>query len=195
MLESPTGVQAAEVGHLRIAIVEDDADMANLFADIFGQQGTVARVSGITSLTALAESAPDVIVLGLNCSGGLPPWQLVELIRQHRTLHAVPIVVTMLDVAAAMREGQLSTHRGVHAVEMPCDVELLQGIVGRVQPCSEPTATRSVAMRAMPGLGRLPDVCPHGYPMASVESCRVCCPVGAELTMARHEERTPQATR
>jgi CheY-like chemotaxis protein len=177
-----------------ISIVEDDADMAALFEDLLAELGTVSHVGGITSLTALADTAPDVIVLGLNCSGGLPPWQLVELIRQHRALHTVPVVVTTLDVAAAMRDGHLSAHRGVHAVEMPCDVDLLQGVIARIEPCSEPAVTRSL-LRATPAEGRLPDVCPHGYATSSVESCRICRPAGTEFVTASFGNASPYADR
>lgn len=179
----------------RIAIVEEDSEMASLFHDLLAEHGAIAHVRGITSLTALAETAPDVIVIGLNCSGGLPPWQLVELIRQHRSLHAVPIVVTTLDVAAAMREGHLSAYRDLHAVEMPCDVELLQTVVARIEPSSEPAATHVVALRGVASHGRLPDVCPHGYALASVDSCRVCRAVGTELALANLQERAPYADR
>lgn len=178
----------------RIAIVEDDVEMAALLGDLLEEQGSVTQVSGIISLTALAEASPDVIVLGLNCSGGLPPWELVELIRQHRTLHAVPIVVTTLDVAAAMRVGYLSTYQGIHAVEVPCEVELLQGVVARIQPCSEPASTESVPLSRR-AAGRLPDICPHGYSTAVMESCRVCRAVGTEFALASIGERSPYIER
>ncbi len=194
-LQVSAAIGAARADSRHISIVEDDADMAALFEDLLGEFGTVSHVRGITSLTALADTAPDVIVLGLNCSGGLPPWQLVELIRQHRALHTVPVVVTTLDVAAAMRDGHLSTHRGVHAVEMPCDVDLFQGVIARIEPCSEPAVTRSVALRVAPAEARLPDVCPHGYASASVESCRVCRPVGSEFAAASVRQPSPYADR
>jgi CheY-like chemotaxis protein len=180
-------------GVRRIAIVEDDAEMASLFEDLLDGLGSIAHVRGITSLTALAESAPDVILLGLNCSGGLPPWQLVELIRQHRTLHSVPVVVTMLDVATAMRDGHLSAYREVHAVEMPCDVELLRGVIARIEPSE--LAAHNGGPRSLSAAARLPDVCPHGYPAASVESCRVCRTVGTELALASLRERMPHVER
>ena len=118
----------------------------------------------------------------------------MELIRQHRLLHAVPIVVTVLDVAAAMREGRLSTYRGVHAVELPCEVELLQGVIGRVQPCSGTTITPAAALRDIP-TGRLPDLCPHGYAPTSLKSCRVCRAAGTEFAMASLGDSAPYADR
>ena len=113
----------------RVTILEAQAPMLDVFRDVIGEDGSVTTVPGFTSMAALAETWPDAIVLGLDCGANLSSWELVSLIRRHRTLSGVPIIVCTLDVAGAMRNGDLSRHGGVHTVQMPCDVELMQSVV------------------------------------------------------------------
>lgn len=161
---------------LRITVVDDDETMLALFRDVLTEQGSISGVSTMTSMTAVAESRPDVVILGTGAGGQVSTWALLELIRQHRSLHAVPVIVCTLDVGADMRAGRLSAHPRVHALELPFAVELVRRLV------SDAASAGAVAMAApvsadvdtVRSMGRLPDVCAHGFVSDWVETCSLC---------------------
>lgn len=154
-----------------MTVVERDFKMAALFRDLLADEATVTVLPGMHSVNRLADTAPDAIVLGLGAAEDLGTWDLVALIHKHRVLHDTPIILCTLDVAADMRDGRLAAHRGVQALEMPCDVELIQSIVRATRPTRPTRTTRPVT-----GSNRLPDVCAHGFMTEWTDECRACTP-------------------
>jgi CheY-like chemotaxis protein len=160
-----------QTSRLRVTVVEPDLRMASLFRDLLADEASVTVLTGLASINRLADTAPDAIVLGLGAGGEFGTWDLVALIQKHRVLHDTPIILCTLDVAAEMRDGRLAAHRGVQALEMPCDVELIQSIVRATRPTRPTRVTRPVS-----GANRLPDVCSHGFMTEWTDECRACTP-------------------
>jgi hypothetical protein len=168
-----TRVAARRTLGLRVAAVDTDESVLALFGALLADEECVATLCGMASLTELADTRPDVIILGLGAGAPLAPWPMLDLIRAHRSLRLVPVIVCTLDVARDMRAGRLSTHEGVHALQMPFEAELLTASISRV---------RELARRrldVLPGgvlarAGRLSDICPHGFVTEWVETCSLC---------------------
>jgi hypothetical protein len=154
-----------------VTVVERDLRMAALFRDLLADEASVTVLTNLDSVNRLADTAPDAIVLGLGAGGDFGTWDLVSLIQKHRVLHDTPIILCTLDVAADMRDGKLAAHRGVQALEMPCDVELIQSIVRATRPTRPAPSTRPMTSR-----NRLPEVCAHGFMTERTDECRACAP-------------------
>lgn len=202
--DTPRDAAAREPGPLRITLVDDDHDLLALLSEVFASQpATVNIVDAFESMTSIADTSPDVILIGLGTRARLAPWQLVGLIRHHRALHDVPVIVCTVDVAADMRGGQLGAYPGVHAVAMPFELDVLEQLVRRVSglhdalpgtdvqvmmpaypdsdggPTSIPDAVADAVAHALADrewleAARPPMLCPHGYVTDWVERCTVC---------------------
>jgi hypothetical protein len=153
----------AQARRLRVTALEDDHDMGAVFAELLAEDAIVSVVQNAESLTPVADTSPDAIVLGLTAARRFGRWELVRLIRQHRTLHDVPIVLTTLNVADELRSGELSRYRDVHVVEVPCDGTSIRDAVRCFRSAQ---STRSA--------NRLPAVCSHGFLTDWVGECMTC---------------------
>ncbi len=77
----------------RILVVEDDASLANLEADILTAQGYVVAIAnnGEIAITALLQSMPDLVVLDLELPGTLTGWDVLQALRTHAR---IPVLLT-----------------------------------------------------------------------------------------------------
>jgi CheY-like chemotaxis protein len=170
---------------LRITVVDDDSTMLAVFGDVLAEHGSVTTLPGLSSVTRLADSRPDLIVLGLRAGTDVAPWALLPLIRQEAHLRRVPVIVCTVDVAADLRAGRLSAYAGVQALEMPFDVEVIQGLVRRMV-ISWPTTAPRPATGFSRGAARLAEICPHGFANDSVGGCGLCLgAAGSGFALAR----------
>lgn len=79
---------------IRVLIIEDDADLAQVLRTLFEQQGidTFHASTGREAIRLSQQLKPDLLVLDLGLPGG-DGFTVVEWLRQHNTLHSVPLVI------------------------------------------------------------------------------------------------------
>ena len=85
-----------------ILVVEDDASLANLEADVLttcGYAVTIAR-SGELAVGAFRESIPDLVVLDLELPGSMTGWDVLQVLRTHSR---VPVLLTSSETAVHKR--------------------------------------------------------------------------------------------
>jgi CheY-like chemotaxis protein len=120
----------------RITVVDDNQEFLGLLRDLFDDRFEVSTVAQVTSVNHVADTTPDVMIVDLHTNGtnsGLTGWQLVELARRHRDLRRVPIIVCTGDLTGLMRHGdELTAHDNVHLLAKPFELEVIEGLVGRL---------------------------------------------------------------
>ncbi len=120
----------------RLAIIHDDAELIEVLRDIFSDAHHVRLIEPASSMTAIADRAPHMLVIGpLSGAGGcLSSWDIVALARSHRELRDVPIVLLSPELDRLMIGGdQLTAFNDVHVVGMPFELDVLVDVVGRVE--------------------------------------------------------------
>ncbi len=96
---NPNQQQVREQGSSqRILVVEDDASLANLEADILAAHGYVVAIAhdGEMAITALQQALPDLVLLDLDLSGTINGWDVLHMLR---TYSATPVLLTSSESA------------------------------------------------------------------------------------------------
>lgn len=86
----------------RILVVEDDASLANLEADVLAACGYAVTTAhtGELAVMALRESIPDLVVLDLELPGNMSGWDVLHVLRTHSR---VPVLLTSSETAVRKR--------------------------------------------------------------------------------------------
>lgn len=81
-------------GH-RVTVLDDSPELLELFGDILRFDGVEASLfSASATLSEIEASAPDVLVMDLRLAPDrLSGMEMIRLIRAHRALSGVPIIV------------------------------------------------------------------------------------------------------
>jgi CheY-like chemotaxis protein len=122
----------------RIAIVDDSPELVELLRGILEDDGfDVVTYSGEGDLvTALAHAAPDAIILDLlfpGDSSALQGWDYLRLIRSHKDLHALPVLVCSGDVTGLRtRQGEIAGDPLLESLEKPFSLEGLESALERL---------------------------------------------------------------
>lgn len=113
-----------------IVVINDSADILNLFADLLGEEGyrvtTDAFTVGIGALhTHIKELDPDLVILDLIIGHEDFGWQLVQLLKMDPTSKQIPLIICT-GMARQVEElsGQLS-NLGVGVVIKPFELTAL----------------------------------------------------------------------
>ncbi len=86
----------------RILVVEDDASLAGLEADVLTACGYAVTIAhtGELAVLALRESIPDLVVLDLELHGGMTGWDVLQVLRTHSR---IPVLLTSSETAVRKR--------------------------------------------------------------------------------------------
>ena len=89
-------------GNARILLVEDDASLAALAAEVLTAQGytVVSVASGEIAIALLRTFVPDLVVLDLELTGALTGLDVLQALRSYAT---IPVLFTTSSVTAARR--------------------------------------------------------------------------------------------
>ena len=124
---------------MRIAIVDDSAEVVDLLRDVLEGNGyEVVPFSGEGSnlVSDLAKARPDAVVLDLLFRGEesqLSGWDYLRLMRSHEALHRVPILVCSADVPALReRRHEMERDPRLVALEKPFSLDQLEQAVSRL---------------------------------------------------------------
>lgn len=85
-----------------ILVVEDDASLADLEADVLTASGYAVTIasSGELAILAFQQAIPDLIVLDLELSGTMTGWDVLHTLRMHSR---VPVLLTSSLTAVGKR--------------------------------------------------------------------------------------------
>ena len=86
----------------RILVVEDDASLANVEADVLAACGYTVTLAGTGELAILAlhESIPDLVVLDLELPGSMTGWDVLQVLRTHSM---IPVLLTSSETSVRRR--------------------------------------------------------------------------------------------
>ena len=86
----------------RILVVEDDASLANVEADVLTACGYAVTLAGTGELAILAfrESIPDLVVLDLELPGSMTGWDVLQVLRTHSM---IPVLLTSSETSVRKR--------------------------------------------------------------------------------------------
>jgi DNA-binding response OmpR family regulator len=86
----------------RILVVEDDASLANVEADVLTACGYIVTLAGTGELAILAlrESIPDLVVLDLELPGSMTGWDVLKVLRTHSM---IPVLLTSSETSVRKR--------------------------------------------------------------------------------------------
>ena len=119
----------------RISVVNDNRDFLELMSAILDEDAgyDVTLFNGEeTSIGALAESSPDLVIVDL-LLGGASGWELVTLSRADERLAETPIIVCSADVAALReREDELAQVANLHVLAKPFSIDQVTELVERL---------------------------------------------------------------
>jgi CheY-like chemotaxis protein len=114
-----------------ILIVEDDADLRSVEAEVLGSEGFQVRTAsdGLEALEAIQTTgAPALILLDLRMPR-LNGWDLAARLRSNEALRRVPIVVVAAHVAIAEEAASIGARAWLHK---PVSIDHLLSVVRRV---------------------------------------------------------------
>lgn len=118
---------------VRLLLVEDDPDHAELFRLAFPDrqvQHVLDAEAAITALNEATDDPPDLVVLDLNLPGhsGIT---VLEMVRRHPQLERLPVAV--LSTSRADRDRMAAAEAGADAYyEKPMGVEDFENLRGRI---------------------------------------------------------------
>jgi CheY-like chemotaxis protein len=119
----------------RISVVNDNRDFLELMSAILDEDAgyDVTLFNGEeTSIGALADSSPDLVIVDL-LLGGASGWELVTLSRADERLAETPIIVCSADVAALReREDELAQVANLHVLAKPFSIDQVTELVERL---------------------------------------------------------------
>ena len=98
-ITNPTQQRVSKQGSSqRILVVEDDASLANLEADILAAHGYAVAIaySGEMAVAALQQALPDLVLLDLDLSGTTNGWDVLQMLRSYS---ATPVLLTSSESA------------------------------------------------------------------------------------------------
>jgi DNA-binding response OmpR family regulator len=86
----------------RILVVEDDASLANLEADILTAHGFRVAIAGTgeMAVNTLRQFLPDLVLLDLELAGTMTGWDVLQVLRMHAS---VPVLLTSAETAVRQR--------------------------------------------------------------------------------------------
>ncbi len=119
-------------GDIRVTVVNESEDIAELISDLLadGSRYEHRRLLNHPSVEEIADSEPDLIVLGLRASGRTPGWQVLDGIRAESRLSTVPVILCTGDLHG-LRERFSDGHPDsrTHVLEKPFDLDTFLGTV------------------------------------------------------------------
>lgn len=83
------------IGRRRVTVIDDSPELLALFGDLLRHGGVeISLFEKWATLLEIEESAPDLLVIDLRLgSESLAGLDLIRLVRAHRQLRSVPIIV------------------------------------------------------------------------------------------------------
>jgi DNA-binding response OmpR family regulator len=106
----------------RVAIIEDEADIAGLLAHCFACEGfqVMTAQDGVVGLDVIRRNRPDLIVLDLMLPT-MSGWEVFRSVKANRSLQNIPVVVLSANSDVANRISLLEEGVDDYIVK-PCSV-------------------------------------------------------------------------
>jgi CheY-like chemotaxis protein len=119
----------------RVIVIDDSPEFLDLIRDVLEAEHEVVTYNVVRSITEMAASAPDLLLIDLHSggpAGGLTGWEILALARGHPDLRDVPAIVCSADLAA-LREDRvrLVAYGGVQLIAKPFDVVAFEQTIER----------------------------------------------------------------
>jgi DNA-binding response OmpR family regulator len=117
----------------RITVVDDSPELLGLFGDVLRVDGVeLSLFNGATTVQDIEESVPDLLVMGLRLADdGLSGLDMIRLVRSHRRLRRVPIIVCSGALDQVRQHGdELSQVPDLFVLTKPFSLEELESCVG-----------------------------------------------------------------
>jgi len=116
----------------RVTVIDDSPELLALFGDLLRHRGVeITLFEASATLLEIEESAPDLLVIDLRLgSESLAGMEIIRLVRAHREMKEVPIIVcsAALDELARLN-GSLSQIPDLFVLPKPFSLDELEACV------------------------------------------------------------------
>lgn len=135
---------AASIPEPRVTLIDDSIEMRSIMSEILESAGcSVTTMSGEhASVDQVAGTKPDLIIIDLILGRDghvLSGWEQLTLIRSHRSLRAVPVLVCSGDIVQLRaRADELKADPATSVLEKPFSLGELESTVTRLVGESAP---------------------------------------------------------
>jgi DNA-binding response OmpR family regulator len=110
-----------------IVVANDDPNYLEMVKDLLTTEGyqSVHCIVGVTTLDAIRQLEPSLILLDINSEQPGTGWRLLDILRLHPTTALIPIIICSTDPwLIREKEGLLRTLH-CDSLEKPFDLEML----------------------------------------------------------------------
>jgi CheY-like chemotaxis protein len=118
----------------RVTIVDDNAELVDVLADVFRGRFHVTAVRPRT-IADLSATLPHLMFIdaltGMQDGGSPVGWQLVEQARADEHLREVPIILCTGQIGLDGDLDQMARHANVHMLAKPFELDVLEATVAR----------------------------------------------------------------
>lgn len=120
----------------RILVIDDDADTLELMREILASEGyEVACVTEVDAdLRQIHEASPNLLIVDLLLSedgGDLSGWEIVRLVKSHRELRGLQVLVVSADYPSLRTHiAEAAEMDGVRMLTKPFSLDSLSVLVG-----------------------------------------------------------------
>jgi CheY-like chemotaxis protein len=123
----------AHDGAPRVTVIDDHAEFLGLMRQLLSGTYDVRTFTGHDiSPDDILDSNPDLLVLDLRLdTRDLQGWDVVRLVRAHRHLRAIPIIVCSADHAALRERSAAMRAAKVASLAKPFELEALEALIQR----------------------------------------------------------------
>jgi DNA-binding response OmpR family regulator len=123
----------AREGAPRITVIDDHAEFLGLMRQLLSGSYDVRTFTGRDiSPDDILDSNPDLLIVDLRLdTRDLQGWDVVRLVRAHRHLRAIPIVVCSADHGALRERSAAMSAANVASLAKPFELEALEALIQR----------------------------------------------------------------
>ena len=122
----------AAQAHRRVTVIDDSPELLAVVGDALRFDGVdVSLFDGTDALQDIEKSAPDLLMIDLRLGpDSLSGLDVIRLVRRHRTLRGVPIIVcSAAPESLREHEDELSRVPDLHVLAKPFSLEELESRV------------------------------------------------------------------
>jgi CheY-like chemotaxis protein len=123
----------------RVTVIDDSSDFLELMRQVLYElDHEMIGLRGVrSSVEEVVATRPDVLMVDLrldNTPQEISGWELLLLVRSHRDLREVPVIVCSADLRALKNRSRDLANANVHVLAKPFSLEEVGGLLNRLVP-------------------------------------------------------------
>lgn len=116
----------------RVTVVDDAVELLDVIGDVLREGGTeVVLLDRAATLREIEDSRPDLLIIDLRLGeDSLAGWDVIRLVRRHKSLRGVPIIVCSAAVDQIRAHGEdIASDRRTYPLPKPFSLDELEAVM------------------------------------------------------------------